>query len=149
MADTNLRFADGVDALAEEELELEAQATQMMKNSANDIQREIKVKWQKLGTVTSFKYHRTVVLDDGFKPEVFSRIHKPLNLLQRKTTDSNFLLGHCKSWTVTVELKKKAGLWDEMILNVIKHFVQGPISQSGVAEISKQPLKTLMSCGPQ
>ena len=44
MADTNLRFADGVDALAEVELELEAQATQMMKNSANDIQREIKVK---------------------------------------------------------------------------------------------------------
>ena len=76
MADTNLRFADGVDALAEEELELEAQATQLMKNSANDIQREITVKGQKLGTVTSLKNHRTVVLDDGFKSEVFSRIAK-------------------------------------------------------------------------
>ena len=73
---TNLRFADGVDALAEEELELEAQATQLMTNSVNDIQEEIKVKGQKLGTVTSFKYHRAVVLDDGFKPEVFSRIAK-------------------------------------------------------------------------
>ena len=30
----NLRFADGVDALAEKELELEAQATQLMTNSA-------------------------------------------------------------------------------------------------------------------
>ena len=30
MADTNLRFADGVDALAEKELELEAQATQLI-----------------------------------------------------------------------------------------------------------------------
>ena len=62
---TNLRFADGVDALAEEELELEAEATKL---------REIKVKEQKLGRVTRFKYHTAVVLHDGFKPEVFSRI---------------------------------------------------------------------------
>ena len=68
---TNLRFADGVDALAEEELELEAQATKL---SANDTQREIKVKEQRLGRVARFKYHRAVVLHDGFKPEVFSRI---------------------------------------------------------------------------
>ena len=73
-ATANLRFADGVDALAEEELELEAQATQLMTNSANDIKREIKVKGQKLRTVTNFKYHRAVVLDDGFKLEVFSRV---------------------------------------------------------------------------
>ena len=68
---TNLRFADGVDALAEKELELEAQATKL---SANDTQREIKVKEQKLGRVTRFKCHTAVVLHDGFKPEVFSRI---------------------------------------------------------------------------
>ena len=68
---TNLWFADGVDALAEEELELEAQTTNL---SANDTQREIKVKEQKLGRVTRFKYHTAVVLHDGFKPEVFSRI---------------------------------------------------------------------------
>ena len=68
---TNLWFADGVDALAEEELELEAQTTNL---SANDTQREIKVKEQKLGRVTRFKYHTAVVLRDGFKPEVFSRI---------------------------------------------------------------------------
>ena len=68
---TNLRFADGVEALAEEELEVEAQATKL---SANDTQREIKVKEQKLGRVTRFKYHTAVVSQDGFKPEVFSRI---------------------------------------------------------------------------
>ena len=68
---TNLLFADGVDALAEEELELEAQAAKL---SANDTQREIKVKEQKLGRVTRFKYHTAVVLHDGFKPELFSRI---------------------------------------------------------------------------
>ena len=70
---TNLWFADGVDALAEEELELEAQTTNL---SANDTQRQIKVKEQKLGRVTRFKYHTAVVLHAGFKPEVFSRIEQ-------------------------------------------------------------------------
>ena len=41
---TSLWFADGVDALDEKELELEAQAIQLTTNSANDTQREIKVK---------------------------------------------------------------------------------------------------------
>ena len=89
---TNLRFADDIDALAEEEQELEALVeshdktctrykmeisatkTKLMTNSANGIQREIKVKGQKLGTVTSFKYLGAVVSDDGSKPEVLSRI---------------------------------------------------------------------------
>ena len=66
---TNLRFADDIDALAEEEQELDAliesldktcrrykmetsaEKTKLITNSANGIQREIKV-----GTVTSFKY---------------------------------------------------------------------------------------------
>ena len=78
---TNLRFADDIDALAEEEQELEAlveslhktctrykmeisaEKTKLMTNSANGIQREIKVKGQKLGTVTSFKYLGAVVSD--------------------------------------------------------------------------------------
>ena len=42
----------------------------------NGIQREIKVKGQKLGTETSFKYLVAVVSDDGSKPEVHSRIAK-------------------------------------------------------------------------
>ena len=89
---TNLRFADDRDALAEKEQELEAlvksldktctrykteisaEKTKLMTNSANGIQREIKVKRQKLGTVTSFKYLGAVVSDDGSKPEVLSRI---------------------------------------------------------------------------
>ena len=84
---TNLRFADDIDALAQVEQELEAlveslektctrykmelgaEKTKLMTNSANGIQREIKVKGQKLGTVTSFKYLGAVVSDDGFKLE--------------------------------------------------------------------------------
>ena len=89
---TNLWFADDTDALAEEEQELDALAesldktctrykikisakeTKLMTNSANGIQTEIKVKGQKLGTVTSFKYLGAVVSDDGSKPETLSKI---------------------------------------------------------------------------
>ena len=71
---TNLLFAEDTDALAEEEQEVEAlnesldktctsyqmeiraEKTKLMTNSANGIHRQIKVKGQKLGTVTSFKY---------------------------------------------------------------------------------------------
>ena len=42
-----------------------------MTNSATGIQKEIKVKGQKLGTVASFKY---LVSDEGSRPEVVSRI---------------------------------------------------------------------------
>ena len=55
-------------------MEISAEKTKLMTNSASDIQREIKVKGQKLGTVTSFKYLGAVVSDDDSKPEVLSRI---------------------------------------------------------------------------
>ena len=86
---TNLGFAD---ALAEEEqnlealvksldktctryqMEVSAEEIKLMTNSANGIQREIKVKGRKLGTVTSFKYLVEVISGDGSKPEILSRI---------------------------------------------------------------------------
>ena len=89
---TKLRFADDIGALAEEEQELEAlvesfdknytrykmeisaEKTKLMTNSANGIQRKIKVKGQKLGTVTSCKCLGAVVSGDGSKPENHSRI---------------------------------------------------------------------------
>ena len=105
---TNLRFADHIDALAEEEQELEAleesldktcirykmaMKSKLMTNSANGVQREVKVKGQKLGTVTSFKYLGAVVSDvlsrsvqvtaalTKLKP-IWRGLHKPLQLLQ-------------------------------------------------------------------
>ena len=53
---------------------ISAEKTELMTNSVNGIQKEIKVKGQKLGTVTSFKYLGAFVSDDGSKPEVLSRI---------------------------------------------------------------------------
>ena len=55
-------------------MEITAEKTKLMTNSANGIHRKIKVKGQKLGTVTSFKYLGAVVSDDGSKPEPLSRI---------------------------------------------------------------------------
>ena len=55
-------------------MEISAEKTKLMTNSANGIQREIKVKGQKLVTVTSFKYLGAVVSDEGAKPEIHSRI---------------------------------------------------------------------------
>ena len=141
---TNLRFADDIDALAEEEQELEAlvesldktctrykmeissEKTKLMTNSENGIQREIKVKGQKLGTVTSFKYLGAVVSDDGSKPEVLSRIAQAtaaLTKLKPIWRDNNISLGSkvklmrslvisiflyaCESWTLTAELEKR------------------------------------------
>ena len=82
---TNLRFADDIDALAEVEKELDkpctrnkmeisAEKTKLITNSAYGIQREIKVKGQKLGTATSFKYLAAVISDEGSIPVVLSRI---------------------------------------------------------------------------
>ena len=141
---TNLRFADDIDAVAEEEQELEAlvesldktctrykmeisaEKTKLMTNSANGIQREIKVKGQKLGTVTSFRYLGAVVSDQGSKPEVLSRIAQAtaaLTKLKPIWRDNNISLGSkvklmrslvnsiflyaCESWTLTAELEKR------------------------------------------
>ena len=111
---TNLRFADDIDALAEEEQELEAlvesldktctrykmeisaEKTKLMTNSANCIQREIKVKGQKLGTVTSFKSLGAVASDYGSKPEVLLRIAQAtaaLTKLKPIWRDNNISLG--------------------------------------------------------
>ena len=141
---TSLRFADDINAVAEEEQEVEAlvesldktctrykmevsaEKTKLMTNSANGIQREIKVKGQKLGTVTSFKYLGAIVSDDGSKPEVLSRIAqatavftklKPIWIdnnmslwskvkLTRSLVISIFLFV-CESWTLTAELEKR------------------------------------------
>ena len=107
-------------------MEISAEKTKLMTNGANGIQREIKVKGQKLGTVTSFKYLGEVVSNDGSKPEVLSRIAQAtaaLTKLKPIWRDNNISLGSkvklmrplvisiflyaCESWTLTAELEKR------------------------------------------
>ena len=59
-----------------DKVEVSVEKTKLMTNSANGILREIKVIRQKLDTVTSFRYLRVVVSDDGKKPEILSRIEQ-------------------------------------------------------------------------
>ena len=107
-------------------MEISAEKTKLMTNSANGIQRKIKVKGKKLGTVTSFKYLGAVVSDDGSKPEVLSRIAQAtaaLTKLKPIWRDNNISLGSkvklmrslvisiflyaCESWTLTAEFEKR------------------------------------------
>ena len=77
-------------------LKISAEKTKLMTNSANGIQREIKVKEQKMGTATSLKYLGTVVSGDGSKPEVLSRIAQAtaaLTKLKHIWRDNNISLG--------------------------------------------------------
>ena len=141
---TNLRFADDIDALAEEEqglealvesldktctgykIEISAEKTKLMTNSANGNPREIKIKRLKLGTITSFKYLGTVVSDDGSKTEILSRIEQAtaaLTKLKPIWRDNNISVGSkeklmrslvisiflyaCESWTLAAELEKR------------------------------------------
>ena len=103
--------------------------TKLETNSANGIRREIKVKGQKLSTVTSFKYLEALVSDNGSKPEVLSRIAQAtaaLTKLEPIWRDNNISLGSKvklmrslvisiflfarESWTLTakLEIRKQA-----------------------------------------
>ena len=93
------RFADDIDALSEKEQELEAPFESLSKvqgirwrsvlkrpklvtNNAKGIQREIKVKGQKLGTAASFRSLGTVVQMMATNQRYSQGLHKPLQLLQ-------------------------------------------------------------------
>ena len=103
-------------------METSAEKTKLITNSVNGIQRVTKIKRQKLGTVTSFKYLGVVVLDDGSKPEILSRIVrattgltklKPilrdnnvslvLNVKLMRSLVISIFLYASESWTLTAE----------------------------------------------
>ena len=89
---TNLRFADDIDGLYEQERELiklvnhfgeassahgmrtSAEKTTLMTNNTNGISTDNTIDNKKLETVRSFKYLGAIVSDEGSKPEVLSRI---------------------------------------------------------------------------
>ena len=88
---TNLRFADDIHGLAEEEEELaklverldkastasgmgiSAEKTKLMTNNISSVNTEIKVNGLKVETVTTFKCLSSVMSDEGSKLEIVSR----------------------------------------------------------------------------
>ena len=63
--------------------EISAKKTKLMTNNTSDINTEITVNGQRLETVTSFKYLGSVTTDEGFKPELLSRIAQTTAALTR------------------------------------------------------------------
>ena len=77
-------------------MQISAENTKLMTNNANEIPREIKVKGQNLGTVTSFKYLGATVSDEGSTQEALSRVAQAsaaTTNLKPKWTDNNIHLG--------------------------------------------------------
>ena len=64
-------------------MEISSEKTKLMTNNTSGINTEIKVNGQRLETVTSFKYLGSVVIDEGSKPEIFSRIAQTMAALTR------------------------------------------------------------------
>ena len=62
-------------------MEISAEKTRQMTNNTSGINKEIKVKGQKLETVTSFKYLGSVLSDEGSKPEILFRIAQTIAAL--------------------------------------------------------------------
>ena len=107
-----------------------------MTNSANGIQREIKVKGQKLGPVTSFKYPWAVVSDDGAKPDIVSRVAQATAAITKmKPIWRNYYISsrskvklscyfHISVWLWIMNIdcrvrEKNASLWDKMLQGLL------------------------------
>ena len=103
-------------------MEINAEKAKLMRYSANGIQREIKVKGQKLGTIMSFKYLGAVISNHGTKHEILSRIAQATAALTKVKPiwrGNNIALGSkvklmcflgtpiflyaCESWTLTTK----------------------------------------------
>ena len=107
-------------------MEISAEKTKLMTNNTSGINTEIKVNGQKLETVTSFQYLGSVVTDEGFKPEILSRIAQTTAALTRlkpvwndrsislsskirlmRSLATSIYLYVCESWTLTAELQRR------------------------------------------
>ena len=98
---TNLRFADDIDGLTEEEeelaklverldkastaygMEISTKKTKLTTNNTSGINTEIKVNGRKLEAVTSFKYLGSAITDEDSKPDILSKIVQTTAALTR------------------------------------------------------------------
>ena len=94
-----------------------------MTNNTSSINTEIKVNGQKLETITSFKYLGSVITDEGYKPEILSRIAQTTAALTRLKPVLNdgsislsskmcslvtfIFLYACESWILTADLQRR------------------------------------------
>ena len=141
---TNLHFADDIDGLTGKQeglaslvdhldktsaafgMEISAEKAKLMTNNTNGISIDIKISGEKLDKVDSSKYLGSVVIDQGSKPEVLSKIAQTTAALARlktiwkvkhislsskiklmRTLVISALLYACKTWMLTADILKK------------------------------------------
>ena len=107
-------------------MEISAEKTKLMANNIKGISLDVRIGGQKLETVQSFKYLGSVMMDEGSKQEILSRIAQTIGALTKLKTiwkDENIPLSSkirlmrslvisiflyaCETWTLTAELEKK------------------------------------------
>ena len=86
-------------------------------NITSGINTDIKMNWQKLETVTSFKYLGSIITDESSKPEILSRtaqktaVYRGISLRSKiqlmLSLVSSIFLYACESWTPTAELQRR------------------------------------------
>ena len=95
-------------------------------DNTSGINTDIKVNGQKLETVTSFKYLRSVITDEGSKPVILSRVAQTSAALTRlkpfwndrsmsfsskirlmRSLVTSIFRYVCESWTLTAELQRR------------------------------------------
>ena len=123
-------------------MEISAEKTKLMTNSANGIQRD-KGKRAEAGHCNKTMCLGAVVSDESSKPEVFSRTaqataaltklkpiwrHSNTSLVAKVTLIRSIVISIflyvCESWALTAELREKnAGFLHEMLPKAIEHYV--------------------------
>ena len=92
---------------------INAEKAKLMRNSANGIQREIKVKEQKLEPVTSFKYLGTIVSDEGSKTEVLSRTARAtVTLTKHRKQYTSWIKGKTDTLPCHIHISVRLGVMD-------------------------------------
>ena len=105
-------------------MEIGAEKTKLMTNNTSGINTEIKINGQKPKIFISFKYLGSVITDEGFKPEILSRIAQTTAALTRlkpvwndrsisldskiqlmRSLVTSIFLHACESLTLTAELQ--------------------------------------------
>ena len=141
---TNLRFADDIDGLAgkEEELaslvkqldetssrygmEISAEKTKLMTNSARPITTKITVSGKELETVEQFKYLGAIISEEGSKTEILARTAQTSTAMARlkiiwkdknislktkvkllRALVSSIMLYACETWTLNADLQRR------------------------------------------
>ena len=107
-------------------MQISAEKTQLMTNNTNDINTDITIDNKKLETVRSFKYLSVIVLDEGCKPEVLSRIAQTTAAVTKLKVICNYkniTIGSkirlmrslvmsicvyaCETWTITADIERR------------------------------------------